>query len=108
MENRVTALEDGFKGLAKDVAGLKETLNSALLGTLDGKPGIVQTLNNSLEASKTNATKLDSITEELSKHGEQLDGLRLDRAQVKGIVITVSVLWAALATIIAMAVKLWK
>lgn len=108
MEPRVAALEDGFKGLAKDVSGLKETLNAALLGTLDGKPGIVQTLNNSLEASKTNATKLDAITAEQRKQGEQLDGLRLDRAQIKGIVITVSALWAALATIVALTVKLWK
>lgn len=108
MEMRVTALEDGLNALRKDVNALKETLHSALLGTLDGKAGMVQTLHNSLEASRINAAKLDAVQAVQKQHGEQLDGLRLDRAKVTGIIIAVSVAWAAFGTIIGIVIKLWK
>jgi hypothetical protein len=108
MENRVAALEGGLGALRKDVTGLRDTLHSALLGTLDGKPGIVATLNNSLAASQANAVKLDSVSEEQKRQGEQLDGLRLDRAKVTGIVIAVSALWAAFGTILGLVFRFWK
>ena len=108
MEARVTALESSFTDLRKEVSGLKETINTALLGSLDGKPGMMQTLTSSLEASRINSTKLDLLTRQIELHGEQLEGLRLDKAKVTGVVITCSVLWAALTTIVGLIVKMWK
>lgn len=59
---RMEALED-------DVRELK----SALLGTLDGKPGV--------------RAQLDSVITLTQRNNEQLDALRLDKAKVLGIVI---------------------
>src|SRR6187549_366487 len=108
METRVTALEEGLKALRRDFVALKETLHGALLGTFDKPGGMVQTLNSSLEASRINAQKLDGVNATLLRHGEQLEGLRLDRAQIRGIIITVSVLWAAFGTIVGMILKVWR
>ena len=108
MEPRVSALEGGLNAVRKDVSALRDTLNSALLGTLDGKPGIVATLNNSLAASQANAAKLDLVVNEQKRHGEQLDGLRLDRAKMTGIAIAVSVIWMVLGTILGLLFRLWK
>lgn len=95
-------MEDGLGALRREVERLSDSLDGALLGTLDGKPGLMQTVNNSLAASQANATKLDAV-------GKQLDGLRLDKAKVTGIVTAVSALWLAFGSaVIALLFRLWK
>jgi hypothetical protein len=93
METRVRKLEDVVKTLEVKLERLHVTLNDALLGTLDGRPGIVQTLHHSLEASRINSGKLDVLT-------AQVDALRLDKAKVTGIVVVVSVLWGAFLVVL--------
>jgi hypothetical protein len=107
-ESRVASLEVGLHEVRREVSSLKETLTTALLGDYDGKPGMRQLLNNSLEASRVNSEKLDNLSVRLNTHGSQLDGLRLDRAKVAGIVVTCSILWAVLATSIGVLLRLWK
>lgn len=86
MELRVKRLEDGLKGLSDEMIKLKDALNLALLGSLEGKPGIMATLQSLHEARKQ-----DAVT--MAKLSNDMDGLRLDRSKVIGICITVSVCW---------------
>ncbi len=58
-----------MEALEEDVKELK----AALLGTLDGKPGL--------------RAQMDSVIHLARQNNEQLDGLRLDKAKVIGIVI---------------------
>lgn len=58
-----------MEALEEDVKELK----AALLGTLDGKPGL--------------RAQMDSVIHLARQNNEQLDGLRLDKAKVVGIVI---------------------
>ena len=87
MEQRVKSLESGMKDLRDEVSKLKESLNTALLGSLDGKPGIMATLQNLVDARRTDTAKLDTLT-------ATLDSLRLDRAKVVGIVLACGAFWA--------------
>jgi len=104
MELRVKSLEDGMRGLRDEVSKLKEVLNAALLGTMEGKPGIMASLKHSIEASQANAVTLGNLTSELRRQSEQIDGLRLDRAKVTGIVLAVSALWGFLVVML----KYWR
>lgn len=51
-------------------------LKNALLGTLDGKPGL--------------RAQMDNVIEMTQRNSEQLDGLRLDRAKVAGLIVAMS------------------
>lgn len=108
METRVTALEAGLSEVRKEVAGLREILTTALLGSYDGKPGIRQTLDHSLEASRINSAKLDTLSLKFAEHSNQLDGLRLDRSKLTGAIVTCSVLWAAFIAVMGLLIKYWR
>jgi len=58
-------------------------LTDSLLGTLDGvKPGVISLLHSVRDQSEENGQCLRRLT-------DQMDALRLDRAKVAGIIVTV-------------------
>jgi hypothetical protein len=96
METRVTNLEVRLTNLEHQV----QRFNDAMLGTTDGKPGILELIRSSLEASRNNGAKLDALTLKLAEHSLTLDSIRLDRAKLIGVMFTISALWTILVFVL--------
>lgn len=62
-------------------------LTDSLVGTLDGRPGLMTVAEQALHCSRDNSTKLDLMS-------GQIDGLRLNWAKVTGIALAASTLLA--------------
>ncbi len=69
---RIDAMEDAIK-----------QLEGALLGTLDGRPGLYAQVERAVAGTEKCNAKLDNLA-------AQTDSLRLDKAKVAGIIIATS------------------
>jgi hypothetical protein len=96
MDTRVRNLEGRMSSLEVQVL----RFNDAMLGTTDGKPGIMELIRSSLEASRANSVKLDSLSFQLTRHTETLESLKQDRAKLLGVMFAIGALWTVLAVLL--------
>lgn len=98
METRIKALEDRMETRMRGLEDRMTRFSESLLGTLDGKPGALSCMQRALELSERNSISLSHLT-------QQVELLRLDKEKVKGIILTVSILWAIFGTTIGLLLK---
>lgn len=79
MESRLQNIEARMN----HVEGQVERLTGSIIGTLDGKPGVLALTQKSLDASRENSGKLDQIT-------EQVEALKMNWKYAAGIALGVS------------------
>lgn len=81
MEARIKVLEERMLALEERMRRLTESL----LGTLDGKPGVLSSMQRALELSERTAANIAQLT-------VQIDNLKLDRAKILGGIAVVATL----------------
>jgi hypothetical protein len=96
MESRVNNLEVRLIALEHQV----QRVTDAVLGTTEGKAGIMEVNRLSLEASRFNSLKLDDLSLMLDEQNKVLNSIQQDRSKVVGGMFVMGIIWTILALIL--------